>query len=512
MALPGLSKLSPWPTVMCCWGPTGCSKPAIQEEIGMSWVGRWALPVSLCVLNLAVLACTSAPAQAPEATRTPTPASPEEQAANPDPGPSPSPEEESADTAPEPTPTSTPTSQLAPAAATTTPAATTTAPAATTTAPAATTTAPAATTTAPAATTTAPAVTTTAPAATTAAPAATTTAAVDDDSPVGDCFGGALSEDPLHCYVLEQAQAEGLIDILAMYDSNGPLYVSISQKGLSAELLRFAREKSYAFTEAWPELVPEEKYRRFISPCYDFPECYLAMTGLYADHPEYLLPYPSAYDGVLLLPGGDAGRREVPGWAGWRQLWPEGGSGARGASDSFDVSDVDMTNLPDGSSSTGFAGSHRGGGVTYVQVKNPPTDEAELHALRQAVNPCYDMDGVCTWTGADGITRTRRIEFIPVKYQIAELRRWAEILDRFALSAGNTIGITGAKVGTNQRSDGAVFLNGLTPVSSGNAPALRETIVVTARDVQRVADALPVLLPLLSIPVDAVGVVAHDWW
>ena len=339
----------------------------------MSWVGQRALPVSLCVLNLAVLACTSAPAQAPEATRTPTPASPEEQASNPDPGPSPSPEEESANADPEPTPTSPPSSQLSPGTATTTPAATTTAPAATTV----------------------PAVTTTVEAATTMAPVATTTASVDDDSPVGDCFGGALSEDPLHCYVLEQAQAEGLIDILAMYDSNGPLYVSISQKGLSAELLRFAREKSYAFAEAWPELVPEEKYRKFISPCYDFPECYLAMTGLYADHPEYLLPYPSGYDGVLLLPGGDAGRREVPSWAGWRQLWPAVASGASGsgsASDSFDVSDVDMTNLPDGSSSTGFAGSHRGGGVTYVQVKGLPTDEAELHALRQAVNPAT------TWT------------------------------------------------------------------------------------------------------------------
>ena len=406
-----------------------------------------------------------------------------------------------------------------PAATTTAPAATTTTPAATTTTPAATITTPAATTTTPAATTTTPAATTTAPAATTTAPAATTTASVDDDSPVGDCFGGALSEDPLHCYVLEQAQAEGLIDILAMYDSNGPLYVSISQKGLSAELLRFAREKSYAFAEAWPELVPEEKYRKFISPCYDFPECYLAMTGLYADHPEYLLPYPSGYDGVLLLPGGDAGRREVPGWAGWRQLWPAVASGASGSgSDSatFDVSDVDMTNLPDGSSSTGFAGRHDGGGITYVQVKNPPTDEAGLHILRKAVNPCYDIVGHCEYTHANGKTRIRytrrvhRIEFISVKYQIAELRRWAEILDRFALSAGNTIGITGARVYWNIRWGDAVYLNGLT--ASRDPAMLRETILVSTRDVHGTADALPVLLPLLGIPVDAVGVVGPHFW
>ena len=474
---------------------------------------QWTLAALLCVLSLSALGCASSPDQTPEATPTPTATAPEEQLSNVD---------------PEPPPTSkfAPVSQLAPAAAPTAPAATTTAPAATTTTPAATTTTPAATittpaatTTTPAATTTTPAATTTAPAATTTAPAATTTASVDDDSPVGDCFGGALSEDPLHCYVLEQAQAEGLIDILAMYDSNGPLYVSISQKGLSAELLRFAREKSYAFAEAWPELVPEEKYRKFISPCYDFPECYLAMTGLYADHPEYLLPYPSGYDGVLLLPGGDAGRREVPGWAGWRQLWPAVASGASGSgSDSatFDVSDVDMTNLPDGSSSTGFAGRHDGGGITYVQVKNPPTDEAGLHILRKAVNPCYDIVGHCEYTHANGKTRIRytrrvhRIEFISVKYQIAELRRWAEILDRFALSAGNTIGITGARVYWNIRWGDAVYLNGLT--ASRDPAMLRETILVSTRDVHGTADALPVLLPLLGIPVDAVGVVGPHFW
>ena len=478
----------------------------------MSWVGQRALPVSLCVLNLAVLACTSAPAQAPEATRTPTPASPEEQASNPDPGPSPSPEEESANADPEPTPTSPPSSQLSPGTATTTPAATTTAPAATT--------APAVTTTVEAATTTAPAATTTTQAATTTTPAATTTASVDDDSPVGDCFGGVLSEDPLHCYVLEQAQAEGLINILAMYDSNGPLYVSISQTESSEELVRYSVAKSHAFTEAWPELVPLKKYGQFLDmACSTFPGCYLPRVGLALHEPHRMLPPSSAYVQVLLLPGGDAGRREVPGWAGWRQLWPAGASGASGSgsgSATFDVSDVDMTNLPDGSSSTGFAGRHDGGGITYVQVKNPPTDEAGLHILRKAVNPCYDIAGRCEYTHTNGKTRIRytrrvhRIEFISVKYQIAELRRWAEILDRFALSAGNTLGITGARVYWNVRWGDAVYLNGLT--ASGDPAMLRETIEVSTRDVHGTVDALPVLLPLLGIPVDAVGVVGPSFW
>ena len=40
---------------------------------------------------------------------------------------------------------------------------------------------------------------------------------------------------------------------------------------------------------------------------------------------------------------------------------------------------------------------------------------------------------------------------------------------------------------------------------------IRETIGVWTTDAQRVTDALPTLLPLLGIPVDAVGVVRTEW-
>ncbi len=228
------------------------------------------------------------------------------------------------------------------------------------------------------------------------------------------------------------------------------------------------------------------------------------------------MPFGYRY-GVEFVPGGDAGRREVVGWAGWGQVWPavvSGASGASGASATFYVSDVGMTNLPDGTSEYGFAGSHGGGGVNYVQVKNLPTDPAALHTLRQAISPCYDMNGVCTRTGPDGQTRTKRLEFISVKYHWEELERWAEILNRFALSAGNTIGITGARVSDNRyrATFELIYVNGMEPAPRPGglaAPsAIRTTIQVYARgDLQGVADALPVLLPLLGIPVDAVGMV-----
>ena len=159
-----------------------------------------------------------------------------------------------------------------------------------------------------------------------------------------------------------------------------------------------------------------------------------------------------------------------------------------------------------------------GGGFGYYQIKNPPTDEAGLEALKHRLSPCHDVVGPCPYTHEDGSRRiknrtsTSTIEIVPVKYDYRDLWRWSIVLDRFALSAANTIGIIGAGVWWNQQLTGGlvvyprVFLNGL---SAASGPAdKRETIVVDTRDDQQVVvDALPVLLPLLGIPVDAVGVV-----
>ena len=127
----------------------------------------------------------------------------------------------------------------------------------------------------------------------------------------------------------------------------------------------------------------------------------------------------------------------------------------------------------------------------------------------QEIDTCYNFAGVCTWVGADGERRTNRIEFIPVKYSWAELNRWTEILNRFAVSSGNTIGIATARIGTNDDAPQSVFVNGMTPFNwdRNSASDIRETILIRTYDVQKVVDALPVLLPLLGIPVDAVGVV-----
>ena len=160
------------------------------------------------------------------------------------------------------------------------------------------------------------------------------------------------------------------------------------------------------------------------------------------------------------------------------------------------------------------------GGIVYIQVKDPPTEEAELKALKDRLRPCHDVIGECTYTHRSGETWTRyntatiTVEIVAVKYDYRDLWRWAIVLDRFAVSAANTIGVISALVWWNQEYSGGlvvypeVFLNGLSGVTENQPADILETIMVDTRgDQQVVVDALPALLPLLGIPVDAVGVV-----
>ena len=110
---------------------------------------------------------------------------------------------------------------------------------------------------------------------------------------------------------------------------------------------------------------------------------------------------------------------------------------------------------------------------------------------------------------------------IPVKYDFGELWRWSVVLERFALSAGNTVGITGAEVVINGTGHGfneepRVWLNGVEPLrrdstgSDWDPSTARTILMVWAVDPPLAAEALPDLLPELGIPADAVGVVKHD--
>ena len=379
--------------------------------------------------------------------------------------------------------------------------------------------------------------------------------AVPLNPPLGDCFGGLLSQDPLICYVLEQADGQGVIDVETVYDADGVLYFSLRQDDeLGSNVFEFFEAKSVEFYDRWPDDVP---MLSFYDACVDhlkptYRECYLELGPL---------PKSAVYDDIWFHTGGETARRLLPGWATWRQVWPATVSGASGSSETpttFDISDIDIPNfrpfacpkiLTENmlcsrySEVRGVAGLHWGQGKMYIQLKHPPEDEADIRAFKQALVPCHDKAGICTYTATttvprvvDGVetytvttkritvynesaTPSENIVIVPVKYSLDELEHWAGVLDRFATSTGNTIGIVGAEVDTNRSGgwiDPVVWpLNNLGPAKTDLAgeiaSTIRETIVVWSYDPHRVASALPTLLPLLGIPADAVGVVVTEW-
>ena len=325
--------------------------------------------------------------------------------------------------------------------------------------------------------------------------------------PPGDCFGGALSEDPLHRYVLEEADREEVIDV----DARCTARVAHS----SSTSLRPILWEMRSTTTYWGRL------RRRTGEY----ECVLEPngcgSGVFETGRGFILPPPQEYEDIQLKPGGADARRSEPGWASYHQLWPtaEGGSGDQV---DFDVSDVDIINFPpvDCSKEThhaglmrerypglGLAGWHGVGGVAYLQVKPPPGEEEKVAAATRKVlaerNPQLSQDNIV---------------IIPVKYDFEDLGRWQLVLDRFAASSGNTIGIVQAEVGLNKGAFRGRVVYPLPEVpkvkddphtGSEDRTTLRETVWVWTLDLEKTVDALPQLLPQLNIPVDAVGVVAQ---
>ena len=325
---------------------------------------------------------------------------------------------------------------------------------------------------------------------------------------IDDCFGGALSEDPIHCSVLQLAHNEGIMEVDAVYRAGTSLYLYLAQsERVSDEVYDYIRSKAR-----------EEVARRGGRACkYGYHGCDIGVLG------SGLLPVSAVYSEIELRTGGADGRRSHGGWAAYRQLWPVVSGGTRGVStgttgtSTFDVSGVDTKNFPEFQSrwheplkGLGLAGWHRGGGL-YVQVKAPPGQEANVTVAKEALHrrfPKYADDAIV---------------IIPVKYDYEEYWRWSVILDRFAVSSGNTIGILWSRVRENWESyhtTGGEVVYPLPEVPEAvPRPELggvahpedyRTTLHVMTYELQRTVDALPVLLPLLGIPVDAVGVVIES--
>ncbi len=358
------------------------------------------------------------------------------------------------------------------------------------------------------------------------------------EPPLGDCFGGALSGEPLHCYLLEQAEAEGLLSVEAMYNVVGNLYIFLRQTdGISDKTAAFLKRKATEFYDNWPNLAPrnpiyEECQRAGAGDTYR--DCLLNLPFTFRSHPglnKVDLPWPSSYIGATLWTGGAESRRSWPSWASWEQLWPVARPSGAAEPHKFDISDVDLTNFPRldrdecfeppsvdvysgfctmwtmfpesgvaGFWSVGYE-NEDGEMVGKVHLFAKESDnETKLDALKARLTIGY-------WEGQEVVV-------LPVEYDYADLWRWATILSRFTVSSGNTIGLERAAVFSNR--DGFGDPDRLWPVE-GLGPAeehkqgrdLRPTIELSGPDHHRIAAALPTLLPQLGIPADAVGVVVR---
>ncbi len=347
------------------------------------------------------------------------------------------------------------------------------------------------------------------------APTATPSSGADSEPP-GGCWDGALPEHGVHCHVLEHAAMVEAIEVVAIYEApNDVLHVFLARSApLDDELTSLFRRKASAFLAERGESLLALEFH---------------WTSVRGGELRGLLVPPSmeGYDQAFLHVGGLKAVASQPGWASWTQLWPDTstalkhdpGSGAR-----FDVSDIDRGNIPEpdcevevsGSGcrhwklhpDSGIAGGHKNPDKrpgenkkrSYIQIKESllPTDEEGRQALMRKL-------------GLDRSQISIEFEFVPVKYDYGELWRWATILRRFALSPSNTIGIVYAGVRANKKYD---HLENLFPLDDldvavyGDASTLRDTVGIHALDARVVVEALPELLPLLGIPIDAVGVVS----
>ena len=159
-----------------------------------------------------------------------------------------------------------------------------------------------------------------------------------------DCFGGALSQDPLHCYVLEQAHNESIIEVDGVYHGGKTLYIFlVGEETLEDD----SEEYNYFRTKAQEEVGRNGGDQCVLDPS----GC---PVGFFYIGTGFLLPASQGYQNIRLLPGGNEALRSQLGWASFRQWWPSvaetntqrrGIQGETQPSTGFDVSDVELGNF-----------------------------------------------------------------------------------------------------------------------------------------------------------------------
>lgn len=273
-----------------------------------------------------------------------------------------------------------------------------------------------------------------------------------------DCFGGALSSDPIHCEVFEWAHNEGVVDVDAVYRAGKALYIYLTQ---TEELDDAARKKMLAKSQEVAQRTGE--YECVLAPR-------LCGSGVLSAGRDggYILPKSSVYQTIEVFPGGAEARRSSPGWQVFQQFWPEyagGVGGATGTADDFDISEVDRTNflMLIGNCSSLVTEAPRLNNACRMWEKYPGLEIAsketdtwndKVYVYVKADAEEEESKGAAAKTALmnsqpDYYTEDRLV-VVPVPHDFEELWRWSLVLDRFANSSGNTLGITRAMLGFNE--------------------------------------------------------------
>ena len=348
---------------------------------------------------------------------------------------------------------------------------------------------------------------------------------------VGDCFGGALANDPVHCAVIQKAHNQGLVTVDAIYSAGGDklLYIFITENRTELDEA-FPQIEQLAFEEISARMPDNRLCGNEFGIGFCRPGTLSWGIGL------TILPRSTSYEDFRMRPGGAEARRSELGWGSFRQLWPavvDDAASRWGRSASIDVTDVDTQNIPAiycGDLSAGhdretcpsylfFPDLHISrwwyqNGHTYLQVKAIPGQEDEaLAAARTAMAETYQVSDVEVG---------EYFTIATTKYDYGDYWRWNVILNRFAQSAGNSLGIVGAEIKFNHEW-GAAENEFAYPVPEiGPAPLLesgaldhaelRATLWVWTLDLEATLAGLPRLLSALGIPADAVGLVVEGNW
>ena len=347
--------------------------------------------------------------------------------------------------------------------------------------------------------------------------------AASENAQVSDCFNGALAGDPVHCTVIQDAHNQGAITVEAIYSAGDErlLYIYIAEGQSDAERIfdDLAARAADRIEEFGVDSHCSTQFAQGICQPGTFPDK-LGFT---------IMPLSARYQDVRLRFGGADARRSQVGWASFAQKWPNGSGGAAPTRaqipGEIDVSDVDTENIPaiDCGDTSVFhtvacqmrdifpelqIARWKDGSEIYVEVKALPGDEVRAVAdARAAIVEFFQLDQ----------DQAQRVIVIPVRHSYDELWRYRVILDRFAVSAGNSVGILRSRI-----NDTAVPVGAPTRVEfpvPGIERVIRDeigvfdqsqvlaTLWLWTADFDATLASLDQLLPQLGIPTDVVGVV-----